>query len=214
MQTGHVPAGPGHGDLRLPHRPPGPGPDARLDGPKRGAAELHSGPVRGPRAGHDPHAGRGRALSATGIVGVRLEEKSHMWGSHTIEFLSLGTAVVKTTDDGHPARSRPPSFRWTTDVDRRLPPEAASRLERAAFSSGLTVPDFAACLQHGHAAGRAGAGLLRHEVVVVLGGLALPERRRTGRAAAGVAPQQLRCPHGYVRHGDHRSWGRTSSSPG
>jgi uncharacterized protein YbjQ (UPF0145 family) len=38
-------------------------------------------------------------LSATGIVGVRLEEKSHMWGSHTIEFLSLGTAVLKTSDD-------------------------------------------------------------------------------------------------------------------
>lgn len=33
------------------------------------------------------------ALSATGIVGVRLEEKTHQWGSHTIEFLSLGTAV-------------------------------------------------------------------------------------------------------------------------
>jgi uncharacterized protein YbjQ (UPF0145 family) len=38
-------------------------------------------------------------LSATGIVGVRLEEKTHQWGSHTIEFLSLGTAVVKTTDE-------------------------------------------------------------------------------------------------------------------
>jgi uncharacterized protein YbjQ (UPF0145 family) len=38
-------------------------------------------------------------LAATGIVGVRLEEKTHQWGSHTIEFLSLGTAVVKTTDD-------------------------------------------------------------------------------------------------------------------
>src|SRR5579863_3667262 len=38
-------------------------------------------------------------LDATGIVGVRLEEKSHMWGSHTIEFLSLGTAVVKTSDE-------------------------------------------------------------------------------------------------------------------
>jgi uncharacterized protein YbjQ (UPF0145 family) len=37
-------------------------------------------------------------LAATGIVGVRLEEKSHQWGSHTIEFLSLGTAVVKTSD--------------------------------------------------------------------------------------------------------------------
>jgi hypothetical protein len=28
-------------------------------------------------------------------VGVRLEEKSHQWGSHTIEFLALGTAVTK-----------------------------------------------------------------------------------------------------------------------
>lgn len=37
-------------------------------------------------------------LSATGIVGVRLEEKSHQWGSHVIEFLSLGTAVVRTGD--------------------------------------------------------------------------------------------------------------------
>ena len=38
-------------------------------------------------------------LGASGIVGVRLEEKSHQWGSHTIEFLALGTAVVKTTDE-------------------------------------------------------------------------------------------------------------------
>jgi uncharacterized protein YbjQ (UPF0145 family) len=37
-------------------------------------------------------------LGASGIVGVRLEEKSHQWGSHTIEFLSLGTAVLKTSD--------------------------------------------------------------------------------------------------------------------
>jgi uncharacterized protein YbjQ (UPF0145 family) len=35
-------------------------------------------------------------LDANGIVGVRLEEKSHQWGSHTIEFLSLGTAVVNS----------------------------------------------------------------------------------------------------------------------
>jgi len=38
-------------------------------------------------------------LGATGIVGVRLEEKSHQWGSHTIEFLSLGTAVTKGDGD-------------------------------------------------------------------------------------------------------------------
>ena len=41
----------------------------------------------------------GNRLGATGIVGVRLEEKSHQWGSHTIEFLSLGTAVTKSSDE-------------------------------------------------------------------------------------------------------------------
>jgi uncharacterized protein YbjQ (UPF0145 family) len=38
-------------------------------------------------------------LGASGIVGVRLEEKSHQWGSHTIEFLALGTAVTKTSEE-------------------------------------------------------------------------------------------------------------------
>ena len=37
-------------------------------------------------------------LGASGIVGVRLEEKSHQWGSHAIEFLALGTAVTKSTE--------------------------------------------------------------------------------------------------------------------
>ena len=38
-------------------------------------------------------------LAASGIVGVRLEEKSHQWGSHAIEFLALGTAVTKSAGD-------------------------------------------------------------------------------------------------------------------
>jgi uncharacterized protein YbjQ (UPF0145 family) len=37
-------------------------------------------------------------LGASGIVEVKLIEKSHMWGSHTIEFLALGTAV--TAEEG------------------------------------------------------------------------------------------------------------------
>jgi len=41
-------------------------------------------------------------LDATGIVGVRLEEKSHQWGSHTIEFLSIGTAVMRRDADATP----------------------------------------------------------------------------------------------------------------
>src|SRR5438105_12652094 len=33
-------------------------------------------------------------LRAEGIVGVELQEKSHGWGSHTIEFFAVGTAIV------------------------------------------------------------------------------------------------------------------------
>jgi uncharacterized protein YbjQ (UPF0145 family) len=36
-----------------------------------------------------------RKLSAEGIVGVQIQEKSHVWGSHTIEFFAMGTAVRK-----------------------------------------------------------------------------------------------------------------------
>ncbi len=35
-----------------------------------------------------------QALSAEGIVGVDLKESSHGWGSHTIEFFAVGTAIV------------------------------------------------------------------------------------------------------------------------
>ena len=40
-----------------------------------------------------------QALSAEGIVGVDLQEKSHGWGSHTIEFFAVGTAIVPS--EGH-----------------------------------------------------------------------------------------------------------------
>ena len=35
-------------------------------------------------------------LKAEGIVGVRIDEKSHGWGSHVIEFFAVGPAVVST----------------------------------------------------------------------------------------------------------------------
>jgi uncharacterized protein YbjQ (UPF0145 family) len=44
-------------------------------------------------------------LDADGIVGVSLSERSHGWGSHVIEFFSLGTAIV-ATEEG--ARIEPP----------------------------------------------------------------------------------------------------------
>jgi uncharacterized protein YbjQ (UPF0145 family) len=33
-------------------------------------------------------------LQAEGVVAVRLEERSHGWGSHVIEFFAIGTAIV------------------------------------------------------------------------------------------------------------------------
>ena len=38
-------------------------------------------------------------LQAGGIVGVEMTEKSHSWGSHIIEFFSIGTAVVRTGEE-------------------------------------------------------------------------------------------------------------------
>jgi uncharacterized protein YbjQ (UPF0145 family) len=36
------------------------------------------------------------ALQAEGVVGVQLQERSHGWGSHVIEFFAIGTAIVPT----------------------------------------------------------------------------------------------------------------------
>src|ERR1700759_128410 len=38
-------------------------------------------------------------LQAGGIVGARIVERSHGWGSHVIEFFAIGTAVVPTSED-------------------------------------------------------------------------------------------------------------------
>jgi uncharacterized protein YbjQ (UPF0145 family) len=38
-------------------------------------------------------------LQAGGIVGARIQQKSHGWGSHVIEFFAIGTAVVPTSTE-------------------------------------------------------------------------------------------------------------------
>jgi uncharacterized protein YbjQ (UPF0145 family) len=38
-------------------------------------------------------------LKAGGIVGARIVERSHGWGSHVIEFFAIGTGVVPTSDE-------------------------------------------------------------------------------------------------------------------
>jgi uncharacterized protein YbjQ (UPF0145 family) len=43
-------------------------------------------------------------VQAEGIVAVRLEERSHGWGSHVIEFFAIGTAIVPLDDRQELAR--------------------------------------------------------------------------------------------------------------
>lgn len=40
-----------------------------------------------------------QAVEGEGIVGVQLNEKSHGWGSHVIEFFAVGTAVIPIKGD-------------------------------------------------------------------------------------------------------------------
>ena len=47
------------------------------------------------------------ALEAEGIVGVQLQEGSHGWDSHVIEYFAIGTAVTPISDDH---TIPPPSF--------------------------------------------------------------------------------------------------------
>jgi uncharacterized protein YbjQ (UPF0145 family) len=39
------------------------------------------------------------AVESGGLVGVRLNQASHGWGSHVIEFMAIATAVIPTKDD-------------------------------------------------------------------------------------------------------------------
>jgi uncharacterized protein YbjQ (UPF0145 family) len=39
------------------------------------------------------------SLNAEGIVGTQINERSHGWGSHVIEFFAVGTAVIPITAD-------------------------------------------------------------------------------------------------------------------
>ena len=39
------------------------------------------------------------SVAAQGVVGMRVQEKSHGWGSHIIEFFAVGTAIVPISDE-------------------------------------------------------------------------------------------------------------------
>ncbi len=99
----------------------------------------------------------------------------------------------------------------TTD----LPPETAGRLGRAAFSSGLTVPDFAACLQMGLRP----VGLVQGYCVMKWSWYGAGSQYATSSFWAtggwGSSLSSYQCPHyGYVaRNADHRSWGSNVEQP-
>ncbi len=99
MQTGHVPQGLVMGNCvyHVAHRGPGQtlgGMGRNVELPNFTQALYEAREL--PMTRMQDEAGE---LGASGIVGVRLEEKSHQWRNHTIEFLSLGTAVLETTRD-------------------------------------------------------------------------------------------------------------------
>jgi hypothetical protein len=87
-----------------------------------------------------------------------------------------------------------------------VPSEAEGRLRRAAFSSGLTVPDFTACLQMGMRP----VGLVQGFCVMRWSwygaGSMYMRSAGLGGSSWGTSIGTYRCPHGYVQ-ADHRSWG-------
>jgi hypothetical protein len=93
-----------------------------------------------------------------------------------------------------------------------LPPESAGRLRSGAFSSGLSVPDFAACLHMGlHP-----VGLVQGYCVMKWSwyGMGSPYSGSTfwSGAYSGNSLSSYNCPH-YTYDADHRQWGVNVEQP-
>jgi uncharacterized protein YbjQ (UPF0145 family) len=91
-----------------------------------------------------------------------------------------------------------------------LPEAAVRRLESSAFSSGLTVPDFAACLD----LGLQPVALVQGFCVMRWGWYGAGSRYMRGMNPYVAGPdnadaysESYRCPHGYVS-AEHRMWGQ------
>ena len=97
-----------------------------------------------------------------------------------------------------------------SDASADLPEAAVRRLDSAAFSSGLTVPDFAACLELGL------------QPLALVQGFCVMSWRWYGAGSAymrgmnpyapggqvqGAYAETYRCPHGFVS-AEHRMWGQ------
>src|SRR5260370_20596053 len=64
------------------------------------------------------------SLNAQGIVGAQIHEGNHGWGSHVIEFVAIGTAVIAIAPD------------------HEVPPPALSLLLNDYCSSGISHREF------------------------------------------------------------------------
>ena len=104
-----------------------------------------------------------------------------------------------------------------SDGSAELPEAAIRRLDSSAFSSGLTVPDFAACLD----LGLQPVGLVQGFCVMRWGWYGAGSPYMSMRGASPYARQSqgpdaysetYRCPHGFVSN-EHRMWGQNLEQP-
>ena len=198
MQTGPRPAGPRHGDLRLPHRAPQADPGARLHGAERRTAQLHPGALRGAGARHDAHAGRGGPARTPAASWACAWRRSRTSGARTpsSSWRSAPPSPRRAARSRCP--SRPPSSRSTTDARAgtarcgqpaarcRDEPRPAARRRPArggrppAGVHGLLLRPHRARLRglprSRAPAGRPRPGLLRHAVGLVRAGVGLHAR--------------------------------------
>lgn len=105
--------------------------------------------------------------------------------------------------------------RGPAEPDGDLPEAALRRLESSTFSSGLSVPDFAACLD----LGLQPLALVQGFCVMQWGwyGPGAGAMRGLspyvgGQQTPGAYSEIYRCPHGYVSN-EHRTWGQNLEQP-
>jgi hypothetical protein len=98
------------------------------------------------------------------------------------------------------------------DAPPDLPEAADRRLADSAFSSGLSVPDLAACLQ----LGLEPVDFVQGFCVMQWGwyGVNSPYRMPMGTSGGpGGYQETYQCPHGMMMGGEHRSWGQNYEQP-
>jgi hypothetical protein len=86
-----------------------------------------------------------------------------------------------------------------------IPEAATRRFAEGAFTSGLTVPDFAACLQMGLEP----VGFVQGFCVMQWQwyGMGSPYRYGLPGTTPGGYSETWQCPHGFVS-AEHRAWGQ------